>query len=164
MLRSDLCDYSDAYIVVKRRISVTGTKNANRKKLTFKNNGPFRSCISKINNTLTDNAEDFDIVTLMYSLLEYSDNFSMTSGSSWNYYRDEGNDSANETDDNHNMINNSKIKASKYFEYKTKIIGSTSNNNSRLNAEIVVSLKHLSNFWRSPVLPLINCETELDLR
>ena len=61
MLKSDLCDYSDAYIVVNGRISVTGTDNANRrnKKLTF---APFRLCISKINNTFMGNAEDLDII------------------------------------------------------------------------------------------------------
>ena len=61
MLRPDLCDYSDTYIVVKRRISITGADNVNRrnKKLTFTSNAPFRSCISKINNTFIDNAEDY---------------------------------------------------------------------------------------------------------
>ena len=80
MLRSDLWDYSDAYIVVNGRLSIRGTNNANRtnKKLTFKNNAPFRSCISKINSTFIDNAEDLDIVMPMYNLLEYSDNYSMT--------------------------------------------------------------------------------------
>ena len=83
-VRSDLCDYSDAYIVVKKRISVTGTNTANRrtKQLSFKNNVPFRSCISKINNTSIDNAKYRDIVKRIYNLLEYSDNYSMTSGSS----------------------------------------------------------------------------------
>ena len=73
------------HIAVKGRISVTGTNNANRrnKKLTFKNNAPFRSCISKINNTFVDNGEDLDIVMSMYNLLEYSDNYFMT-GSLWN--------------------------------------------------------------------------------
>ena len=63
MPRSDLCDYSDAYIVVKRKITVKGYDNANRrnKKLTFKNNASFRSCISKINNAFADNAKDLDI-------------------------------------------------------------------------------------------------------
>ena len=65
------------------------------KKLTFKNNAPFRSCISKINNTFIDNAGDLDIVMLMYNLLEYSDNYSMTSGRLWNYHRDEINDDTN---------------------------------------------------------------------
>ena len=71
------------YIVVKRRISVRGTNDANggNKKLTFKNNAPFRSCISKMNNTFIDNAEDLDIIMSMYNLLKYSNNYSMTSGS-----------------------------------------------------------------------------------
>ena len=65
--RSNLCDYSDAHIVVKGIISITGTENANKrnKKLTFKNNAPFRSCTSKINNTFIDNAEELDIVMAM---------------------------------------------------------------------------------------------------
>ena len=78
MLRSDLCDYSDAYIVVKEGISVTGTDNANRrnKKLTPKDNAPLKSCISKINNAFVDNAEDLDMVVPMCNFLEYSDNYS----------------------------------------------------------------------------------------
>ena len=129
--------------------------------LTFKNNAPFRSCISKINNTLIDNAEDVDTVMPMYIFLEYSNNFSMTSGSLWNYYRDELNDSANEIDDNDNMINNKKAKTSRYKtsirsssnEYKTKIIGRPSNNDSRLMGEVVVPSTYLSNFQRSLDLP-----------
>ena len=72
MLKSDLFDYSDAYIVVNRRISVTGNNVVNRrnKKLTFKNNARFRSCISKINNTFICNAENLDIVMPMYNLIE----------------------------------------------------------------------------------------------
>ena len=71
MLRSDLCDYSDAYIVVKERISVRGNNanNQENKKLTFKNNAPFRSCISKINNTFIDNTDDLDVVILMYNFV-----------------------------------------------------------------------------------------------
>ena len=85
MLRSDLCDYCDAYIVVKRKIIVTNPDNdAYDKKLAFKNNALFISCISKINNTLIDNAEDLDIVMHMYNLLEYSKNYRKTSGSLWN--------------------------------------------------------------------------------
>ena len=124
MLRSDLCDCSDAYIVVKGTITVTGTTNAKKgiKNLTFKNNTPFRSCISKINNTIVDNAEYLDIVMPMYNLLEYSENYSMTSGSLWNYYRAEVNDAANEIIANH-RINNNKTTRSKYFQYKTKIVG-----------------------------------------
>ena len=88
----------------------------------------------------------------------------MTSGRLWNYYRDEINDDENENDDNGNKINNIKTTASKSFKYKTKITGTTPDNASRLNAEVVVPVKYLSNFWRSPDLPLINCEIEPDLR
>ena len=62
------------------------------RELTFRNSALFRSCISKINNRFIDSAEDLDIVMPMYNLLEYSDNYSMASGSLWNYYRDEVND------------------------------------------------------------------------
>ena len=75
MLRSDLCDYSDAYVVVKGKITVEGENDAKtrNKKVIFKNNAPFRSRISKINNAFTDNAEDLDIAMLIYNLLEYSE-------------------------------------------------------------------------------------------
>ena len=76
MLRSDLCDFSDAYIVVKGGITVTNPNNAKRNNaVAFKNNAPFINCISKINGIKTDNAEDFDIAMLMYNLLEYSKNY-----------------------------------------------------------------------------------------
>ena len=117
ILRSNICPYSDVYVVVKGKRSVAGAENpkSRNKMLTSKNNAPFRSCISKINNTLIDNAEDVDTVMPMYNLLEYSNNFSMTSGNLWNYYRDEQNDFANKIDDNDNMINNNKAKTSKSF-------------------------------------------------
>ena len=85
-----------------------------------------------------DNAEDLDIVMAIHNLLKYSDNYSMTWGSLWNYYRDEVIDSANEMDDN-NKINSEKKPTSKSFEYKAKIIGSTAaNDNSRLHQIIIV--------------------------
>ena len=148
MLTSDLCDYSDVYIVVKGTITAEGNNVAKtrNKKLIFKNNAPFRSCISKIDNTFIDNAEDLDIVMPMYDLLEYSDNFSITSGSLWNYYRDEVNDDANENNDACIKINDNKTITGKSFEYKTKLIGSTPNNNNILDTEFVVPLKYLSNF------------------
>ena len=102
----------------------------------------------------------------IYNLLEYSNNHSVTSGSLWNHYRDEVNESANENNDaNSFRINNNKTTTttSKSFEYRTKLIGSTPNNNSRLDAEVVVPLKYLSNFCRSLDLSLINCEIELGL-
>ena len=94
----------------------------------------------------------------MYNLLEYSDNYSKTSGSLWNYYRGEINDSANENNDANNYRkNNNKTTTNKFFEYKTKIIGRTPNDNNILDTEVVVPSKYLSNFWRSLDLPLINC-------
>ena len=92
ILRSDLSAYSDEYIVVIEVIYILAAANENdkvQKDVVFKNNVPFRSCIPKINSTLKDNAEDLDIVMPMYNLLEYSDNYSMTSGSLRNYYKDE---------------------------------------------------------------------------
>ena len=82
MLKSNLCDYSDTYIVVEGRVRATGINNVNRRnnKLTFKKNGTLRSCIAKINNTYIENAEDLGIVMTTYNLLEYSDNYFTTSG------------------------------------------------------------------------------------
>ena len=99
MLRSDLCDFSDAYIVVKGDITVTNPNNARRNKaVAFKNNTPFINCISKINGVKIDNAEDLDVVIPMYNLLAYSKNHRKTTGSIWNYYKDEPNSSTD--DDN----------------------------------------------------------------
>ena len=91
ILSSDLCNYSDAYIVVKGTVTVEDTNDANKrnKKITSKNNTPFTSCISKINIILIDNVGDLDIAIPMYNFLEYGEKYSMTSGSLWNYYRDE---------------------------------------------------------------------------
>ena len=180
MLRSDLCDYSDAYIVVKGTITVTGNKNIDRKNrtLTLKNNAPLISCISEIKNVLIDNAEDLDIVMHMYNLIEYSENYNKTTGSLCNYFRDEPN---NHPDDIHNA---DPITNSKSFEYKTSITGSTYNVNERITSaegneidnsvydankvgrkevEIAVPLKYLNNIWRKLEMPLINCEINLIL-
>ena len=149
MLRSDLCDYSDTYFVVKATIIVE-RGGGNRKRdieLSFKNSAPFRSCISKISNGLIDNAEDLNIVMQIYNFLEYSENYSMTSGSLWIYYRDEVNNDANENNAANNRINNNKAITSKFFEYNTKLIVSTPNKNYILDAEVVVPLKYLSNLW-----------------
>ena len=87
MLKSSLCDYSDAYILVKGTISVNNTAaagaavNNNDKKVIFKHCAPFTNCISEINNTQIDNAKDIDIVMPMYNLIEYSDNYAKTTGS-----------------------------------------------------------------------------------
>ena len=91
MLRSNLCGYAAAYILVNGRIKTTGagtdaaTRQADEinKGVRFKNCAPFTKCISKINNTEIDNAKDIDIVMPMYNLIEYNDNYSKTSGSLW---------------------------------------------------------------------------------
>ena len=113
MVRSDLCDYSGPYIVVRGEITVTEpNNNAHDKNLAFENNAPFTRYILKINNT--DNAEYLDILMLMYNLIEYSKNYSKTTGRLWNYYRDEANSGA-EGNINYSM------KHSKLFVYKTRI-------------------------------------------
>ena len=87
MLKSSLCDYSDAHILVKGTITVNNTATADadanntNKKVIFKNCAPFTICVSEINNTQVHNAKDIDIVMPMYNLIEYSDNYSKTSGS-----------------------------------------------------------------------------------
>ena len=94
MLKSSLCDYSDVYILVKGTITVNNTAaadadaNNTNKKVILKNCTPFTNCISEINNTQVDNAKDIDIVMPMYNLIEYSDNYSKTSGSLWQYCKD----------------------------------------------------------------------------
>ena len=94
-------DYSEAYIVVKgtKTVAVTNGNNGTNEMLTFKNNDPFRSCITKLNSTFIDNA-GLNIAMSMYNLLEYCDNYSLTSRSLWIYYRDEINDDANESSAN----------------------------------------------------------------
>ena len=164
MLRSSLCDYSDTYILVKGNISVNDNAGAGAaannigKKVIFKNCAPFTNCISKINNTQIDNTEYIDIVMPMYNLIEYSDNYSKTSGSLWQYCKEipavnnQGNiaifNGTNDTD---------------AFNFKSNIIGKTAANNNggniagREDVEIMVPLKYLSNFWRTLKMPLINC-------
>ena len=94
MLKSSLCDYSDAYIFVKGTVTVNNTAaarvdaNNTNKKLIFKNCAPFTNCISEINNTVVDNTKDIDIAMPMYNLIECSDNYSKTSGSLWQYCKD----------------------------------------------------------------------------
>ena len=96
MLRSNLCDYYDAYIVVKGDIVLTRANgrraiDIRNRILAFKNSASFTNCISKINNVLADNAEDLDIVMPMYNLLEYSKNYRKTTGIFLNYYINEPN-------------------------------------------------------------------------
>ena len=156
MLRCNLCHYVDAYILVNGRITITGAGDdgaARRpderdKGVTFKNCAPFTKCISRINNTDIDNAQDIDIVMPMYNLIEYSDNYSKTSGSLWQYYKDDPNDN---------------ITQSESFKSKIKITGKTPAAGNTKDVEIIVPLKYLSNFWRTLEMLLINCEVNLQL-
>ena len=155
MLKSSLCDYSDAYIHVKGKITIiaAGDNEAARradernKGVVFKNCAPFTICISEINNTQTDNCNNIDIIIPMYNLIEYSDNYAKTSGSLWRYYRDEPT--------NNNLAN------SKSFKSKIKITGRTPAGGNEKDVEKMFSLKCLSNFWRTLEMPLINCEISL---
>ena len=179
MLRSDLCDFSDAYIVAKGNITVTkktfttddieapnatATNTANdnafgEKKLVLKNNAPFINCISKIIGVKIDNAEDLDVVMPMFNLLEYSKNYRKTRESLWNYYRDEPNSSTDDDNITHSILD------PESFDYKANFMdnGVTNNNLTKNDVKVVVPLKNLSNFWRSLNIPLINCEVELIL-
>ena len=99
MLQSDFCDCSDTYIVVRGLLlSQIQLMMHVIKKLVLKDHAPFISCISKINNILIDNAEDLNLVMPKYNLIEYSKNYSETTGSLWNYYRDEPNSGLGSTD------------------------------------------------------------------
>ena len=131
MLKSSLCDYSDAYILVKGTITINGraadaaARQADErdKGVSFKNCAPFINCIREINNTQIDNAKDIDIVMPMYNLIENSDNYAKTSGSLWQYFRDEPD------------YNN--IEDSESFKSKIKITGKTPNNNNVKDVEII---------------------------
>ena len=164
MLTSSLCDYSDAYILVKGTIAVNNTAAANadasntNKKVIFKNCAPFSICISEINNTQVDNAKDLDVVMSMYNLIEYSDNYSETSGSLWQYCKD-----IPALDNNNNaIVNFTDNILTDSFNFKVKIIGQTENDGTN-NVEITVPLKYLGNFWRTSEMSLINCEVNLIL-
>ena len=144
--------------------NVTATNTANNnafgdKKLVFKNNAPFINCISKINGVKIDNAEDLDVVMPMYNLLEYSKNYKKTTGSLWNYYRDEPSSTICDNNISHSILN------LKSFDYKASFMenGVTHDNLTKNDVKVVVPLKHLSNFWRQLDIPLISREVELIL-
>ena len=164
MLKSSLCDYSDAYILVKGTISVNNTAaqgaNANNtnKKVIFKNCAPFTNCISEINNTQIDNAKDIDIVMPMYNLMEYSDNYAKTTGSLWQYCKNiPARNNANNA-----IIIFAEANTTASFNFKVKITGRTGGDGTK-DVEIMVLLKYLSNFWRTLEMSLINCEVNLIL-
>ena len=162
MLKSSLCDYSDAYILVKGTITVNSTADAGaaanntNKKVILKNSAPFTNCISEINNTQVDNAKDIHIVMPLYKLIEYSDNYAKTSGILWQYCLNKPalNNNAIVNFENDNLTDS--------FNFTAKITGQTGNGGTK-DVEIIVPLKYLSNFWRTLEMPFINCEVNLIL-
>ena len=154
-IKSSLCDYSDAFILVTGNIKVAADDNTD---VAFKNCAPFSTCTTKINDIFVDEANHIYIAMPMYNLIEYSDNYSDMSGSLWQFKRDEV------TDKNADLT----IDNSQSFKYKAALLGKTADavnntNSSVKDAKIVVPLKYLSNFWRSLEMPLINCKVHLEL-
>ena len=149
MLRSNLCGYTDAYILVKGAITVAGAGNDDaakriderNKSVTFKNCASFTKDISRINNADIDNAQYIDIVMHLYDLTEYSDNYSKSSGSLSHYYKDDPNDN---------------IEQSESFKSKIKRSAKTPAAGDTKDVEIIVPLKYLSNFRRTLEMSLIN--------
>ena len=150
-MESCICNYSDAYILLTGNINVVGGNN--NTKVAFKNCSPFRKCRTEINETFIDEADFINITMPMYNLIEYSDNYSDTSGSLWNFKRDEIINNANVTNDNN----------APSFKYKASLIGNTETNGTKKGVKIAVPLKYLSNFWRSLEMSLINCRAALSL-
>ena len=157
MLRSCLRDYAGAYILVKGTITTTvAGDNAyarwadeRNKGAIFKNCTPFTKCIIKISDTEIDNAQDIDTVMPMYNLIKYIEkHYWKTSGSLWQYYKDEPND---------NLAN------SESFKSKVKITGNTPAGGNTKDVKIIVPLKCLSNFGGTLKMLLINCEVSLFL-
>ena len=152
---SSLCDYSDAYVLVCGTITVAALEAGggnNSIEVVFKNCAPFTNCISEINNTQIDNAKYIDVVLPIYNLIEYSNNYSKTSESLWEYYRD--GPALTDAGALDNFPGDSVS-----FKYKQKITGG----DGTKNVEIMVPLKYLSNFWRTLEMSLINCEMNLIL-
>ena len=151
MLRSSFCDYADTYILVKGTITINGAGDNDAVKrlderntdVIFNNCAPFTKCISRINGTEIDNAQDIVVAMPMYNLIQYSDNYSKTSGNLQQYYRDDPND---------NITQSESIKS------KIKITGKTPATGNTKDVKIIAPLKSLSNFWRTLEIPLINCE------
>ena len=150
-LESSLCDYSGAYILVTGNI--TATPNNALTQVVFKRCASFKNCRTEINDIFIENADFINITIPMYNLIEYSDNYSDTSGSLWNFKNDEIINNADVTNDNNSLS----------FTYKASIIGNIENNGIKNGVKIGLPLKHLSNFWRSLKMPLINCKIELSL-
>ena len=157
VLKPNLCDYADAYILVDGtiRAEVTNAANAAATRLALKNCAPFTKCNVEINDEHVDTAENLDIVMPMYNLIEYSDNYQDSSATLYQYKRDEP------PDNNVDLTANN----STSFKYKVNSLANplVTNRIVKTNLKIVVPLKYLSNFFRSLEMPLINCKIKLNL-
>ena len=153
-IKSSLCHYSDAFILVTGNITVNASNNTD---VAFKLYVPFSVCKKVINNVLLDKANHIYIAVPMYNLMEYSDNYSDRSGSLWQFKRDE--DPTNNVD---LTIDNSQS-----FKYKIALVGKTANQNNRNSfakeTKIVLPLKYLYNFCRLLEMLLINYKVHLEL-
>ena len=155
VLKPNLCDYAEAYILVDGTIRAANAVN-NNTRLALKNCAPFTKCNLEINNEHVDTAENLDIVMLMYNLIEYSDNYQDSSATIDQYKRNEPPD---------NIDDNLATNTSSYFKYKVDLLGNPAvvNNVARRDLKVVEPLKYLSNFFRSLEMPLINCKIKLNL-
>ena len=159
VLKPNLCDYPEAYVLVDGTIRASNAVNATR--LALKNCAPFTKCNLEINDEHVDMAENLDIVMPMYNLIEYSDNYQDTSATLYQYKQDE----PPEADAVADLTANN----SDSLKYKIKLLGNVTEvagNGAgvrRLNVKVVVPLKYLSNFFRSLEMPLINCKIKLNL-
>ena len=154
MLKPSLCDYRDAYILVRGNIAVdnTGadgdTANNTNKKIILTNpfNLPFTDWISEANNTQKDNAKYIDIVMSIYNLIEYIDNSSQKFRSLWHYCKD-----IPAVNNNADIVDFNGTNATDTIYLKAKITGQTGNNGRIIDyVDIMVILKYLSNnLWRT---------------
>ena len=165
MIRWYLCDYSDANILVKQTATVPNTVasgvavNDTNEKIVFKNCTPFTDCITEINNTPVDDAQKNYVVMPIYTLMEYSDAYSKTLGSLWQYYRDEPALDNNGEITNFPANNNNRFS----FKFEQQITGQTGKGGTK-DVEKMVPLNYISSFWRTLEMPLIDCETSLQLK
>ena len=157
VIKSNLCDYSDTYILVTANIKATGG-NANTR-VAFKNCAPFTKCITHINNEHVEGAENLNIIMPMYNLIEYSDNYWDTSGNLWQFESDE---SLLTNIGNPDNVSADNSPSSKYKSSFSKPLTDADNGVFK-NVKIAVPLKYLSNVWRYWEMPLINCKIHLEL-
>ena len=158
VIKPNLCDYSDAYILVTGDIKTEDiAADAN---VAFKNYASFKTCATRINYKHVETAENLDIIMPMYNLIEFSDNYSDSSGRLWQFARDE---SPMNTGNPLNLALDNSIS----FKCKESLLGKATdadgNDRSLKNIKLVVPLKYLSNFFRSLEMPLINCKIHLEL-